>query len=496
MRFIRFLTLHIIGAKCLEKSHKLILVLMINAFLPNQHLVTVRDNLLWCSNQTCESRTWPTHHACIPCHDCKRTDCKNAVALDNITNFLDSIRLLPRTHESWNKTSAACQQNVSPPTWTFPETASTPTKAVHRPNTALSKEQSYRFWNRARIKGLCQTQYSLMCQYQGLIKSKAKAVPVHGIKTYWRERWNMLQSLATSALGGCKWSASRSGHFSPRETLHSPLNRIMVKPQNRSGSFGKGKHHFPLPRIEPLLLPRPAHSLVTIQTEPSRFPLNTGTWGTTEEDKVQVTGLREKLRVRASFTHLRTWDYFCHKVCVCRLHINWRRYKWHFTIAVPRSRKEPPRIVRKTTLETSPSPAVLLSNPSLSQAIHPKALVTIEVCHVVIITNIPVNGPKENIRNYAGQGSITARGETSTGWSTELLSLFNTVKRSIVCSDVERYHIIQRITELPYRADRALEEPNKPQGNLARKLYVLWVNTYITFFYLTTVISHFPSDPE
>jgi hypothetical protein len=32
------------------------------------------------------------------------------------------------------------QENVSPPTQTFPETASAKNKAVHRPNIALSKQ--------------------------------------------------------------------------------------------------------------------------------------------------------------------------------------------------------------------------------------------------------------------------------------------------------------------------------------------------------------------
>jgi hypothetical protein len=41
-------------------------------------------------------------------------------------------------HET--KTSAVYQENVSPPTPAFPENASAATKAVHRPNTALSKQ--------------------------------------------------------------------------------------------------------------------------------------------------------------------------------------------------------------------------------------------------------------------------------------------------------------------------------------------------------------------
>jgi len=55
-------------------------------------------------------------------------------------NFFVEIPLLPKTNESWNKTSAVCQENVSPPTRPFPETASAKNKAVHRPNIALSKQ--------------------------------------------------------------------------------------------------------------------------------------------------------------------------------------------------------------------------------------------------------------------------------------------------------------------------------------------------------------------
>ena len=48
---------------------------------------------------------------------------------------------------------------------------------------------------------------------------------------------------------------------------------------------------------------------------------------------------------------------------------------------------------------------------ALFQAIQPEVLVASDACHAIIIINISVNGSEENVRNYAEEGSITARGK-------------------------------------------------------------------------------------
>jgi hypothetical protein len=54
----------------------------------------------------------------------------------------------------------------------------------------------------------------------------------------------------TSALGEGKWSASRSGHFTPRERHRYQFRRLGGL-QNRSGRRDEGKESLPLPGIEP-----------------------------------------------------------------------------------------------------------------------------------------------------------------------------------------------------------------------------------------------------
>jgi hypothetical protein len=56
----------------------------------------------------------------------------------------------------------------------------------------------------------------------------------------------------TSALDGGEWSASRPGHFTPRErALGIDWLRRLGGPQSQSGRSGEKKNFQPLPGLEP-----------------------------------------------------------------------------------------------------------------------------------------------------------------------------------------------------------------------------------------------------
>jgi hypothetical protein len=64
----------------------------------------------------------------------------------------------------------------------------------------------------------------------------------------------------TSALDGYEWSASRPGHFTPREEPRVPWHRRLGEPQSRPGCGGEDKNFHPPPGIEPRSSDRPARS--------------------------------------------------------------------------------------------------------------------------------------------------------------------------------------------------------------------------------------------
>jgi len=51
-----------------------------------------------------------------------------------------------------------------------------------------------------------------------------------------------IHSLFTSALDGGKWSASRSGRFTPGAQSQYPMNMRLGGPQGRAGRFGENKN--------------------------------------------------------------------------------------------------------------------------------------------------------------------------------------------------------------------------------------------------------------
>jgi hypothetical protein len=77
------------------------------------------------------------------------------------------------------------------------------------------------------------------------------------MKLYWGLEI-YLHAFLTLVLDGGEWSASRTGHFTPRESPWYPLDRRFGGPSNRSGRGGKEKNSQPLPGIEPP--DHPAHS--------------------------------------------------------------------------------------------------------------------------------------------------------------------------------------------------------------------------------------------
>jgi hypothetical protein len=80
----------------------------------------------------------------------------------------------------------------------------------------------------------------------------------YAIKTYVRVEVQ-LHAFLTSALDGGEWSASRPGHFTPKERAF-PRYPLDSGPQNRSGSGGEEKNSLTVPIIEPLSsYPCPSH---------------------------------------------------------------------------------------------------------------------------------------------------------------------------------------------------------------------------------------------
>jgi hypothetical protein len=63
------------------------------------------------------------------------------------------------------------------------------------------------------------------------------------MKAYWGSGGIAPRYSLTSALDGSEWSASHSGHFTPRERAPGP--------QSRSGLGGEEKNSQPPPGIEP-----------------------------------------------------------------------------------------------------------------------------------------------------------------------------------------------------------------------------------------------------
>jgi hypothetical protein len=55
----------------------------------------------------------------------------------------------------------------------------------------------------------------------------------------------------TSALDEGEWSASRPGHFTPRERAPVPIGERLGGPQSRSGRGGEEKNSQPPSGIEP-----------------------------------------------------------------------------------------------------------------------------------------------------------------------------------------------------------------------------------------------------
>jgi hypothetical protein len=86
---------------------------------------------------------------------------------------------------------------------------------------------------------------------------------------WWRIGNRGIAALLTSVADGGDHLDAPSA-LPPEETT---LDRRLGGPQNPAWTYGENKNLFPLPGIEPWLLGRPAHSLVSIPTEPSRLTL-------------------------------------------------------------------------------------------------------------------------------------------------------------------------------------------------------------------------------